>query len=705
MNECIAVKAMDIGTWKTLHSWDRKKAQDDEADATPAPAGAGGAPPPGPGAGPANKPATPPADKPAAAPGDKPAGAPADKPAAAPAAKAGAQPATQDGAAPNAAAGEDPAATEEGGAEEKEEECEEAWEYVEYMKKELKEKIESILQDTLFQPRPLLEETVTMTMEQVLEIRDAILDRTKAIRNKDGTINICREQNINQEEFLTQIRMQVMSVLLGLIEKDAATPEKLQDVGKQLLAIRTKVNGEITRMIMLRESSASTRTAPKEDCDCGILGELVEGLENVLNKEKNQEEEGAQDAAGDQEGADDAKAKEGQDEGGEDTVQQLTMLLMTVDAEIRSLYNEILGELDDTAREALSNELQDLKSISTQLHEALSQLSELDPAEDQDAIDKIIRRDVRAIRNDAKKLLDDCQQRCPGECDSCGAERIDQVAEKLADYKANLEDLAEEEAKDGIRSDLMQYLTQTNSDMTDLLREKAQNGELDECGSETLEVIDKIKGPLWMMVNITIFGDANTMSEMVNALEQALTEMRSQYCGPDNSTAPEPKSDDTDECDFEEINKAKEWITDIDEIIAQDIFKNEADEGRRNAMLGLIDLKSTMDDRVRELFQDNLQCKEEVEQIKNIYAQKITECLAEMMNPRFRFDLLGRAERVQCVKDLRILIEDRRGVLLMREIEARINRVGTGINSVGDEPEEEEAGEAAEAQETPTEGA
>ncbi len=37
-------------------------------------------------------------------------------------------------------------------------------------------------------------------------------------------------------------------------------------------------------------------------------------------------------------------------------------------------------------------------------------------------------------------------------------------------------------------------------------------------------------------------------------------------------------------------------------------------------MLALIELKSSMDDRVRELFQDNLQCKEEVEQIKNIYA-------------------------------------------------------------------------------------
>lgn len=75
--------------------------------------------------------------------------------------------------------------------------------------------------------------------------------------------------------------------------------------------------------------------------------------------------------------------------------------------------------------------------------------------------------------------------------------------------------------------------------MTDLLKQKAEEGELDECGTEQLEVIDKIKydfkyfnieiwylayipllrGPLWMMVNITIFGDAATMGEMIDALE------------------------------------------------------------------------------------------------------------------------------------------------------------------------------------------
>ena len=35
--------------------------------------------------------------------------------------------------------------------------------------------------------------------------------------------------------------------------------------------------------------------------------------------------------------------------------------------------------------------------------------------------------------------------------------------------------------------------TATNTEMTELLKEKAENGELDECGTERLEVIDKIK--------------------------------------------------------------------------------------------------------------------------------------------------------------------------------------------------------------------
>ena len=39
-----------------------------------------------------------------------------------------------------------------------------------------------ILQETLFEPRALLEQTVADTMTQTLEIRDAILSRMKKLR-------------------------------------------------------------------------------------------------------------------------------------------------------------------------------------------------------------------------------------------------------------------------------------------------------------------------------------------------------------------------------------------------------------------------------------------------------------------------------------------------------------------------------------------
>ena len=91
---------------------------------------------------------------------------------------------------------------------------------------------------------------------------------------------------------------------------------------------------------------------------------------------------------------------------------------------------------------------------------ALSKLSELDPEaeKDQDAIDRLIRRDVRSIRNDVNRALNECLQKCPGKCESCGAEKIKDVSEKLEEYSQQLEDLEEEEAKEAIRADLMNFL-------------------------------------------------------------------------------------------------------------------------------------------------------------------------------------------------------------------------------------------------------
>ncbi len=134
------------------------------------------------------------------------------------------------------------------------------------------------------------------------------------------------------------------------------------------------------------------------------------------------------------------------------------MISMTVDGEIKNLYSEILGELDDEARGKLFKELTKLKEISTEVHNVLSKLSELDGEHDMEQITRIKRRDIRSIRNDVKHELDICKQSCPGQCDSCGAEKIDEVSDKLKDYLANLEDLEEQEALESIRTDVMNYL-------------------------------------------------------------------------------------------------------------------------------------------------------------------------------------------------------------------------------------------------------
>ncbi len=110
-----------------------------------------------------------------------------------------------------------------------------------------REKIENILQKTLFEPKKLLEETVSDTMTKTLEIRDAVLGRTKSLRQVyetktlfdrpeswnldnywfrtgDGVIKTCPDQGVNQEQFLTVLRMEIMGVLLKLIEPNSAQP-------------------------------------------------------------------------------------------------------------------------------------------------------------------------------------------------------------------------------------------------------------------------------------------------------------------------------------------------------------------------------------------------------------------------------------------------------------------------------------------------
>ena len=110
-------------------------------------------------------------------------------------------------------------------------------------------------------------------------------------------------------------------------------------------------------------------------------------------------------------------------------------------------------------------------------------------------IDKLVDRDVTKIRNDVERQLNQCREKCPSDCESCGSEKIEELKLKLQEYKSIIEDLEEEDSKDSIRNDLMQYLTASNEEMTALLTQKAEseNGTLPICEAEKLEVLEHIK--------------------------------------------------------------------------------------------------------------------------------------------------------------------------------------------------------------------
>merc|ERR1740129_796455 len=179
------------------------------------------------------------------------------------------------------------------------------------------------------------------------------------------------------------------------------------------------------------------------------------------------------------------------------------------------------------------------------------------------------------LRNDVERQVSQCKQDCPSECDSCGSAMIEELKLKLQEHKSIIEDLEDEEAKENIRNDLMQYLTKANTEMTDLLKQKAESEDgatLEGCEAEKLEVLIAVKGPLWMMVNVSIFETEDVLGEMITAFEAALDEMGGKYCSGIIRSDPVPTGDD-DTCDLEEINKARDFIQEIDDIISENLFK------------------------------------------------------------------------------------------------------------------------------------
>lgn len=563
---------------------------------------------------------------------------------------------------------------------------EEAWAYVEFLKADVNEKVEVILQKTLYEAREkkgftVLEETVSKTMEQVMEIRESLLKRIKDLRKEE--IKTDPEQNIKQEEMLSEFRMEIMTILLKLVDKDAASIDKLKEISQDLLRFKMSISNEIMRMLMLPQATSSGKQAqPTGDCsECDVLKDISFKIENLVACADKEEGEDAQEQ--EQEPEADAAAEDGSGDKAKpgDECMPPAMYAMEligvnelIDTEIKNLYNNIVTTTEEEERQKLFKKLEEYKSLRNTVDDMITKLMS---QTDDDKLKKLVKRSLGRVNTELKTKLKDCQAQCgPGGCESCAADVLYDAIAKMNDYKTFFNNTDDEEAKkEFVRADVIKYINDNNNEAREILIKKATEGEIDECEQEKSDIYKMTKAPMWMLVNTTIFSGIDELEVMVDAMIIQLEELLQQYCGSDVVTPSTNTGDDGPNCEWEEYEQTKEYLIKVDEIIQEALFKAKDDSAQMTALLGFVDIQGQYDKRVKKLFEDELVCPDEVKMIKKEYMPQLNKCMAEFMNGKLKFSEMSRLQRISCTKELRNAMESRMGKLLQFELEKSLNEI------------------------------
>ena len=119
-----------------------------------------------------------------------------------------------------------------------------------------------------------------------------------------------------------------------------------------------------------------------------------------------------------------------------------------------------------------------------------------------------------------------------------------------------------------------------------------------------------------MLVNTTIFDTLDSVTEVVSVMDEMLKTKRGEYCNSDDT--PPPPS--TTNCEWEEYEQTKAYLEEVDKTIQENLFKKADDhDAKKDTLLGFVQIQSLFDGRVRKLFEDEVRCPEELNQIKKTY--------------------------------------------------------------------------------------
>jgi len=348
-----------------------------------------------------------------------------------------------------------------------------------------------------------------------------------------------------------------------------------------------------------------------------------------------------------------------------------------IDDETERLFPSLFATVDEAEREKIETKLNDLKAIREEIEEVITKLSKTKP-DDEDKLRKTVSRSLSNTLSTVQNLLKDCKSSCgPEGCDSCGAEVLYEMLDKMDYYEQIYNNTEAEPAdlNDEVRRDLMKFISSNSEESTNILKKKIE-GELDDCDQEKADVFNKTKNPLWMLVNTTIFAEqAEEPLFMVQAMKEMLNQLLSEYCAGEVVT-PKNRPDDGPSCQWEEYEQTGEYINKIDEIIQESLFKPGEDSAKLDAQLGFIEIKKLLDKRVEKLFLDGMVCPDEATTIKKQWMIELNRCMSVFMNSKLKFTEMTRLERIQCTKTLRASMELRRSDLLQQELEESIDQIG-----------------------------
>jgi hypothetical protein len=155
-------------------------------------------------------------------------------------------------------------------------------------------------------------------------------------------------------------------------------------------------------------------------------------------------------------------------------------------------------------------------------------------------------------------------------------------------------------------------------------------------------------------------------------MDEMLKTKRGEYCNSDDT--PPPPS--TTNCEWEEYEQTKAYLEEVDKTIQENLFKKADDkDAKKDTLLGFVQIQSLFDARVRKLFEDEVRCPGELDQIKKEYMVMLNKCMIEFMRPSVDFSTMSRFQRISCIKELRNELEDRTAKLLQFELNDSLSAI------------------------------